>query len=92
MYRLPAIGGVARVYVVQNISITGEFTKFKLPENLVRHTRAHYVDFDLYGTVNLSENIGAQIGYRSLDIWYVVDTDTSTFTLRRPFSGVVAGY
>jgi hypothetical protein len=30
---IPAIGGIFRVYVVPNISITGEVTGFKLPDN-----------------------------------------------------------
>lgn len=89
---IPAIGGIGRVYVVPNISITGEVTGFKLPEDLVKDTRVHYVDFDLYGTVNFTDNIGAQIGYRSLDVGYVVDTDTGTFKLKGIYFGVVARY
>ena len=38
-----------------------------------RTRSAHYVDFDLYGTVNFTNNIGAQIGYRSLDVGYIVE-------------------
>ena len=52
----------------------------------------HYVDFDLYGTVNFTNNIGAQIGYRSLDVGYVVDTDTGAFKLKGIYFGVVARY
>lgn len=89
---IPAIGGIGRVYVVPNISVTGEFTGFKLPEDLVVGSSAHYVDFDLYGTVNFTNNIGAQIGYRSLDVGYVVDTDTGTFKLKGIYFGVVARY
>ena len=89
---IPAIGGIGRVYVVPYMSITGEVTGFKLPENLVPDTSAHYVDFDLYGTVNFTNNIGAQIGYRSLDVGYIVDTDTGTFKLNGIYVGVVARY
>jgi len=89
---IPALGGIGRVYVVPNISITGEVTGFKLPEHLVQNTSAHYVDFDLYGTVNFTNNVGAQFGYRSLDVGYVVDTDTGTFKLKGIYFGVVARY
>lgn len=89
---IPAIGGIGRVYVVPNISITGEVTGFKLPENLVVGAHAHYVDFDLYGTVNFTNNFGAQVGYRSLDVGYIVDTDTGTFKLKGIYFGVVARY
>jgi hypothetical protein len=35
---IPAIGGIGRVYVVPNISITGEFTMFKLPDKALNST------------------------------------------------------
>ena len=89
---IPAIGGIGRVYVVPNISITGEFTGFKLPQDLVKNTHAHYADFDLYGTVNFTNNIGAQVGYRSLDVGYIADTDVGTFKLKGIYFGVVARY
>jgi len=102
---IPALGGIGRFYVVPNISITGELTGFKLPENLIKDTEAHYVDFDLYGTLNFTNNIGVQVGYRSLDLGIAVQstviaqcpavspTGTSgCFTLRGPYLGVVARY
>jgi hypothetical protein len=89
---IPAIGGTGRVYVVPNISITGEFTAFKLPENLIQDSRAHYVDFDLYGTVNFTRYVGAQFGFRSFDVGYVVEEDTGDLTLKGVYFGVVARY
>ena len=89
---IPAIGGIGRVYVVPNISITGELTGFKLPKNLVKNTSAHFVDFDLYGTVNLTNHIGAQIGFRSLDVEYLTDSDLGTFKEKGIYFGVVARY
>ena len=89
---IPAIGGIGRVYVVPNISITGELTGFKLPKNLVKNTSAHFVDFDLYGTVNFTNHIGAQLGYRSLDVEYIADTDMGTFKEKGLYFGVVGRY
>jgi hypothetical protein len=89
---IPAIGGIGRVYVVPNISITGEFTGFKLPKDLVKDTSAHFIDFDLYGTVNFTNRIGAQIGYRVLDVEYIADTDLGTFKEKGIYFGVVARY
>ena len=51
---IPAIGAIGRVYVVPNISITGEISGFKLPESIDEDYRAQYIDFDLYGTVNFT--------------------------------------
>jgi hypothetical protein len=89
---IPALGGIGRFYVVPNISITGELTGFKLPKNLVKNTSAHFVDFDLYGTVNFTNHVGAQIGYRSLDVEYVSNTDLGTFKEKGIYFGVVGRY
>jgi len=89
---IPAIGGIGRFYVVPNISITGEITGFRLPDNLINNTEAHYFDFDLYGTVNFTNNIGLQAGYRSLDVGYLLKSDSGSFTLKGPYLGIVARY
>ena len=92
---VPGIGGIGRVYIVPNISITTEITGFKLPDNLIKKTTGHYVDVDVYGTVNFTNNVGAQVGYRSIDFGYVVDTSTGSsgsFTLKGLYFGIVARY
>ena len=61
---IPAIGGIVRVYVVPNISITGEVTGFTLPKNAIKGDSGHYLDVDIYGTLNFTNNIGVQGGYR----------------------------
>jgi hypothetical protein len=87
---IPAIGAIARVYPVPNISITGEVTGFKLPESINKDYKAHYVDFDVYGTVNITDHFGAQVGYRSLDVGYTVKLDSGTVKLQGPYvAGVV---
>ena len=89
---IPAIGGIVRVYVVPNISITGELSGFKLPESIAEGYKAHYADLDLYGTVNFNRNVGAQIGWRSLDVGYLIEDDNGSFDVRGLYFGVVARY
>jgi hypothetical protein len=89
---LPAIGGIGRFYVVPNISITGEVTGFKLPDSIDSRYGGHYVDVDIYGTVNFTENIGVKGGYRSLDMGYLVKQDSGSFTLKGIYFGIVARY
>jgi len=89
---VPAIGGTGRVYVVPNVSITGEFTFFKLPESIDEDYRARYYDFDLYGTVNFNKYIGAQVGYRSLSVFYKVETDTGDLKMKGLYFGAVARF
>ncbi len=88
---IPAIGGIGRVYVVPNISITGELDFFKIPPVDERY-QAHYFDFDLYGTVNFNDYVGAHIGYRSLDLGYVFEDDHGDFKAKGIYFGGVVRY
>jgi len=89
---IPAIGGIARYYVVPNISITGEVTGVKIPDSISKEYKAHYADVDIYGTLNFTNNIGVQGGFRSIDVGYHVDSDTGSFVFRGIYFGVVARY
>lgn len=89
---IPNIGGIARVYIVPNISVTGELVGFKIPETTNTDFAAHYFDFDLYGTVNFNDYAGAQLGYRSLDVGYLVDKDHGAFKMRGIYFGGVLRY
>ena len=64
-----------------NISITGEFTFFPLPQDIVERYKAKYYDFDLYGTVNFTDYFGAQGGYRSFDVFYHFNEDEGDLRL-----------
>jgi hypothetical protein len=89
---IPAIGGIGRVYVVPNISITGELTLFKVPESISKDYNAHYTDLDIYGTVNFTNNVGVKAGYRSLDLGYLIKSDTGSFALNGLYFGAVLRY
>lgn len=84
---IPAIGGIGRVYVAPNISITGEFTGFRLPDSIDDNYRAKYFDFDFYGTVNFTDHVGAQVGYRSFNVLYKVDDDQGELNLKGFYFG-----
>ena len=89
---IPAIGAIGRVYVAPNISITGEFSGFKLPEGIDEEYRGKFFDFDLYGTVNFTDNFGAQLGYRSFDVFYKVETDEGELKIKGPYLGGVVRF
>jgi hypothetical protein len=89
---IPTLGGIARVYVVPNISITGELVGFKIPEGIDERYQAHYFDFDLYGTVNFNDYVGAQLGYRSLDLGYLIEGDSGDFKAKGIYFGGVVRY
>jgi hypothetical protein len=89
---IPAIGGTGRFYIVPNISVTADITGFRLPDNVVKSASGHYVDVDIYGTMNFTNNFGVQAGYRTLDLGYAFKTDSGAFTLKGPYFGLVARY
>jgi hypothetical protein len=91
---IPAIGGIGRGYVVPNISITGEFSMFKLPERALNTNdySGWFYDFDLYGTVNFNDHVGALLGYRSWDVYYKVKKDTGTLNMKGPYFGGVVRF
>ena len=88
---IPAIGIIGRGYVAANVSITGEFTGFKLPD-VDEDYKGTYYDFDLYGTVNFNDNFGAQLGYRRMSVFYRVDFDEGDFKLKGLYFGGVARF
>jgi hypothetical protein len=83
---IPALGVIGRGYVAANVSITGEFTAFKLPA-VDENYGGNYYDFDLYGTVNFTDHFGAQAGYRTLTVFYLVDDDEGHFKMKGLYFG-----
>lgn len=89
---IPAIGVIGRGYVLPNVSITGEFSFFKLPEDIDEDYQGKYFDFDIYGTVNFTDNFGAQAGYRSFDVFYKIQDDEGDLNLKGLYFGGVARF
>lgn len=87
---IPAIGGIGRVYVAPGFSITAEYMYFKLPSKLIEDTRGHYNEYDVYATYNVTNNVGAQIGYRKIDVGVThINVDGSAKLSGLYFGGVV---
>jgi hypothetical protein len=87
---IPAVGVIGRGYVAPNISITSEFTFFKLPD--IEDYGGRFFDFDLYGTINFNDHVGAQGGYRSFDVQYLVESDNGQMTLKGLYFGGVVRF
>ncbi|MCC7240548.1 MAG: hypothetical protein IT180_01375 [Acidobacteria bacterium] len=87
---IPTIGLVGRGYVARNVAIGGEVSFFKVPDNLSEDYEGKYTDIDVYGTVNFTNNVGATVGYRSVDVFYRADNDTGTLKFKGLYlSGVI---
>lgn len=72
---LPALGAVARVYPLRNLSITAEASGLRLP-NIDDRYEANYLDVDVYGTFNFAHNFGIQGGWRRMNSFLRVESDS----------------
>jgi hypothetical protein len=86
---VPTVGGIARGYLGQYISFTGELTGFKVNRS---DFVAKFFDFDLYGTANLGRNLGVQYGYRSVTMNYDIDTDVGDLKLKGRYFGLLVRF
>ena len=84
---VPAVGGIGRAYLTENLAVTFELTGFKLPENINERYRTEYVDLDVYTTLNFTDNVGVQFGYRSVDALYRIDEDSGDLKLKGTYFG-----
>lgn len=89
---VPALGVIGRGYLSKNISITGEFTGFRMPDSISEEFDADFWDFDLYGTANLGRNVGLQAGYRSLDVDYLAEEDAGHLKMKGLYFGGVVRF
>ncbi|MBM3782344.1 MAG: hypothetical protein FJW29_11850 [Acidobacteria bacterium] len=87
---IPTVGGVLRIYPLPFLAVGGEASYFRIPESLDENYRGRYLDYDVYTTVNATNNIGATLGYRSIDVFYRNRLDTGSLTFAGFYlSGVV---
>jgi|CXWL01.1.fsa_nt_gi hypothetical protein len=86
---VPTVGGIARAYLTEYFSVTGEFTGLKLDRT---DFRGKFYDLDAYAQINLSRSLAAQVGYRSIDVDYAVDADEGILKLKGIYFGAVARF
>lgn len=86
---VPTIGGAGRVYIVKNLALNFELTGLKIT---YKDDTGKYIDFDVNGTYNIVNNFGVAVGYRRLNVDYVVNDDTGDFDLKGIYLGAVARF
>jgi hypothetical protein len=71
---LPAAGIVGRAYVLPQLAINFEVTGFKLPDVKPQY-QANYFDWDVNGTMNVTNYVGVQVGWRRMTNYMAVRND-----------------
>ena len=89
---LPAIGLNGRVCAMPALCFTGEITGFGIPDLAKKKYYARYLDYDIYGTYYFTSNVGAILGYRSIDAQFRVDKDAIKTTTRSPYIGALVKF
>jgi hypothetical protein len=97
----PGFGVIGRGYLHKNVSITFEFTGFKMPgfladklsdvaENVIEgDANATMRDLDIYVTGSFTRFFGLQGGYRWLSANYEIDNDLGDLKMRGPYIGAM---
>ncbi len=86
---IPAIGAVMKIYPIRALGISAEITGVTLPEEVAKDYGGEYIDFDVHGTLNFTEQIGAQIGYRSVDMSGFFETERVDLRLEGIYVGAL---
>jgi hypothetical protein len=88
---LPAVGFIARGYVLANLSITGSISGFKVP-NVSPDYKGNYYDLDIYGTFNVVNWAGVQAGYRDMSTTVTMKKDFGDMRYKGVWFGGVLRY
>jgi hypothetical protein len=88
---LPAFGAVGRFYVVPEVAINFELTGFKFPD-VDPEYQANYFDWDIHGTVNFTNNIGFQAGWRRMSTFINIESDTGDMKFQGMWFGAAVRY
>lgn len=89
---LPALGGIARAYLLPNLSVTGSVSGFKVPDSLGPDLIGNYVDVDVYATFNVNRYIGVQGGYRNMPTTVTIKKDFGDMAYKGVWFGAVVRY
>lgn len=88
---LPAIGLTGRAYVTPSLALDFEVTGFRFPDIDPKY-QANYFDWDIHGTMNLSENVGVQVGWRRMTTFFQIERDEGDFKFQGMWFGAAVRY
>jgi len=88
---LPALGVVARGYVHPTTAINFEWSGMRIPDIDPKY-QANYYDWNLYGTVNFTNYVGFQMGWRKSITQLTIDRDSGDLKFQGLWFGGVVRY
>jgi hypothetical protein len=88
---LPAFGIVGRGYPLPNVAINFEVSGLKVPDFDPKY-KADYFDWDIHGTVNLTNNFGIQAGWRKMTTFLMIEEDLGDVRFQGLWFGAAVRY
>jgi hypothetical protein len=88
---LPALGLVGRVYPHKQVAINFEFSGMKVPDVDPQYA-GDWFDWDLSGTVNLTNNFGLQAGWRKMTTFVTIEKDLGDVRFQGLWFGAAVRY
>jgi len=88
---LPALGLVGRAYVLPEVAINFEVSGFRIPDIDPKYD-ADYFDWDIHGTVNLTNNLGVQVGWRRMTTYLNIENDIGDLKFQGMWFGAAVRY
>ena len=89
---VPALGGVVRLFPSPRLSLAGEFTFFAVPDRPDGHYGGHVGDVDVSALWTVTRHLGAQAGFREIDIHHLGEWNTAMFTLKGVYLAALVRY
>jgi hypothetical protein len=87
---VPAVGVFGRAYVLPDVAVNFEVSGFKVPD--IDGNSGTYLDWDLNGTVNITNNLGVQVGWRKASTFLTIGNDTGDLKFKGMWFGFVVRY
>lgn len=89
---LPSIGVVGRGYVLPNVALNFELSGFRVPAHFRDTAIGNYYDWDFGGTVNLTNNVGVQAGWRRMTTHIELEDNSGDFKFQGLWFGAAVRF
>jgi hypothetical protein len=88
---LPAIGIVGRAYPLPALAVNFELSGMKVPDVDPKY-QGNYLEWDLNGTFNVTNNVGVQVGWRKANTYVVIEDDLGDLKFQGLWFGAALRY
>jgi hypothetical protein len=89
---LPALGVVARAYPLPALAVNFELSGLKVPEDIDPKYQGKWLEWDLSGTFNVTNNVGVQVGWRRTNTFIQIENDLGDLKFQGLWFGAALRY